>query len=353
MRNPTADRQSVQPFTERRTSRVESLAWSRARLAQQRRASAALRISCVIPCLNEADNLRRLLPMLVDFLRERFAVWEIVLVDDGSADATNEVIEHWTTVAHVQALQLSRNFGKEAALAAGLEAAQGDVVVLLDADLQHPPALIDTMIERWRAGADVVYAQRRGRSDEGWLKRLGARLFYRLMNAADRFPVPADAGDFRLMDRTVVDALLALPERNRFMKGLCAWVGFSAEGVPYDPDMRGEGGSKFSLLRLVRLSVDGLTGFTTWPLRLASVAGVVLAAMSLVYGAWLVASYSLYGHAVSGWTTIVVLLLLFAGIQMLSLGILGEYVARIFEEVKGRPLFVVRRRLGDRFEDAS
>ena len=307
----------------------------------------------MIPCLNEADNLQRLLPVLVDFLRERFAVWEIVLVDDGSDDATVDVIEHWTTVAHVQALQLSRNFGKEAALTAGLEVAQGDVVVLLDADLQHPPALIDTMIERWCAGADVVYAVRRGRRDEGSIKRLGAQVFYRLINAGDRFPVPPDAGDFRLMDRAVVDALLALPERNRFMKGLYAWVGFKAEGVPYDPDARGEGNSKFSLLRLMGLSIDGLTGFTTWPLRLASVVGIALAAMSLVYGAYLVVSYLLYGNAVSGWTTIVVLLLMFAGIQMVSLGILGEYVARIFEEVKGRPLFVVRRRLGDRFEDAS
>ena len=353
MRTPTADPQPAEPTVKRRTSQVEPLARTRARQAQQRRASATPRLSCIIPCLNEAENLRRLLPMLVDFVRARFAAWEIVLVDDGSDDETIDVIEHWTTVAHVQALQLSRNFGKEAALAAGLEVAQGDVVVLLDADLQHPPELIDTMIERWRAGADVVYAVRRDRDDEGVLKRLGAAAFYRMMNAGDRFPVPPDAGDFRLMDRAVVDALLALPERNRFMKGLYAWVGFKAEGVSYEPGARGEGKSKFSLLRLVGLSIDGLTGFTTWPLRLASVAGIALAVMSLFYGLYLVIDYLMYGNPVSGWTTIVVLLLMFAGIQMMSLGILGEYVARIFEEVKGRPLFVVRRRLGDRFEDPA
>jgi len=356
MRPTTADRPSTEAAPDLSAARIEPFARSKARIAPShaaRRAHAVPRVSCVIPCFNEADNLRQLLPMLVGFLRERFAAWEIVLVDDGSDDASIEVIEHWTALPHVQALQLSRNFGKEAALSAGLEAAQGEVVVLLDADLQHPPAVIDTMIERWRAGADVVYAQRRGRGDEGWLKRLGAQLFYRLINAADRLPVPADAGDFRLMDRAVVDALLALPERNRFMKGLYAWVGFKTEGVPYDPRPRGEGKSKFGLLRLAGLSIDGLTGFTTWPLRLASVAGIALAAMSLVYGASLVISYLLYGNPVSGWTTIVVLLLMFAGIQMVSLGILGEYVARIFEEVKGRPLFIVRRRLGDRFEDAS
>jgi polyisoprenyl-phosphate glycosyltransferase len=309
------------------------------------------RLSCVVPCFNEADSLRRLLPQLVTFLQNRWgAAWEIILVDDGSSDASIDVMASWTQRDNVRALQLSRNFGKEAALAAGLELATGNVIVQLDGDLQHPVSLIETMVERWRDGADVAYAVRSDRRDERWAKRVGTRLFYRLLNLGDRFTVPPDAGDFRLMDRSVVDALLALPERNRFMKGLYAWVGFRAEAIPYMPDERAAGHSKFSLLRLVRLSVDGLTGFTTWPLRLVSVAGIVLASMALVYGAVLVLRYLLYGNPVSGWTTIVVLLLLFAGIQMVSLGILGEYVARIFQEVKGRPLYVVRRRLGRGFE---
>lgn len=317
-------------------------------LAAHRR--RALRLSCVVPCFNEADNLRLLLPLLVNFLAQRFAAWEIVLVDDGSADHSAALIEQWTGQPHVQAVQLSRNFGKEAALAAGLDAADGDVVVLLDADLQHPLATIDAMIERWRAGADVVYAARVDRSDEGLLKRIGTRLFYRLLNLGDRFTVPADAGDFRLMDRAVVDALLALPERHRFMKGLYAWVGFRVEALPYTPAPRAHGRSKFGALRLIGLSLDGLTGFTTWPLRLVGIVGLALAALSLVYGAWLVVRYWLWGNDVSGWTTIVVTLLLFAGIQLISLGIVGEYVARVFDEVKARPLYVVRRRLGDRFE---
>jgi len=347
MRTTFAERIAAPPASE--LSRVS------ARVEPARRPNAASvrgmpRVSCVVPCFNEAESLCRLLPELVAFLQHRFGVaWEVVLVDDGSDDASIDVIEPWTQRANIRALQLSRNFGKEAALAAGIELASGDVVVLLDADLQHPIALIEEMVERWRDGADVVYALRRDRSEERWTKRVGTRLFYRLINLGDRFAVPPDAGDFRLMDRSVVDALLALPERNRFMKGLYAWVGFRAQAIPYMPEERAQGRSKFGLLRLVRLSIDGLTGFTTWPLRLASIVGVGLAVMAIVYGSFLVVSYLLYGHPVSGWTTIVVLLLLFAGIQMVSLGILGEYVARIFQEVKRRPLYVVRRRLGQGF----
>jgi glycosyltransferase involved in cell wall biosynthesis len=308
-------------------------------------------ISCVIPCFNEAANLRQLLPRLTRFLAERFEQWEIVLVDDGSRDDTTAVIDEWTaSTAHVVALQLSRNFGKEAALSAGLDVADGDVVVLLDADLQHPPEMIDTMLERWRAGADVVYAVRVDRSAESAIKRVGVKWFYRLINGADRFEVPPGAGDFRLMDRQVVQALMLLPERNRFMKGLYAWVGFKAEGVPYVPAERASGETSFNLWRLVRMSVDGITGFTTWPLRAVSFIGGVLAVLAFLYGAFLTVSYLLYGNEVPGWTTVVVCLLLFAGIQMVSIGVLGEYVARIFEEVKARPLYLVRRRAGRRFQ---
>jgi glycosyltransferase involved in cell wall biosynthesis len=301
-------------------------------------------VSCVIPGFNEAANLRQLLPRLAEFLGARFDRWEIVLVDDGSTDDTGRVIDEWAAQsANFQALQFSRNFGKEAALSAGLEAARGDVVVQLDADLQHPPELIDEMVARWRAGADVVYAVRADRSDERALKRLGVKAFYSLVQGTDRYEVPPNAGDFRLMDRQVVDALLRLPERNRFMKGLYAWVGFRAEGIPYTPAERGAGKTSFNLLRLVRFSIDGITGFTTWPLRVVSIIGLVLALLAFLYGAVLIVTYLLYGNEVPGWTTVVVCLLLFAGIQMVSIGVLGEYVARIFEEVKARPLYLVRR----------
>lgn len=308
------------------------------------------RLSCVVPCRNEAANLDLLLPQLRAQLSGLVPAWEIILVDDGSTDATALRLAAWTTLPGVRALQLSRNFGKEAALTAGLQAARGDVVVMMDADLQHPPALIATFVAQWRDGADVVYAVREDRHDESALKRWGAAWFYGLLNAADRFEVPAGAGDFRLLDRRVVDALLDLPERNRFMKGLYAWVGFDARPVPYQPAPRAHGRSHFSPLRLMRLSLDGLTAFTTWPLRAISGIGFALALLSLGYGLYLTLVYLLYGHPLGGWTTIVVSLMLFAGIQMISLGIVGEYVGRIFEEVKARPLYIVRREWGQGLE---
>ena len=315
-------------------------------------------VSCVVPCFNEAEILPRLLPQLREVLEACQVPWEIILVDDGSRDDTPIEIARWTRQPGFRAIQLSRNFGKEAALTAGLDAANGDVVVTLDADLQHPPALVGEFLAHWRNGADVVYAARVDRHDESVLKRLGARCFYRLLNlnerrtgpAADRadghVEVPPDAGDFRLLDRRVVDALRSLPERNRFMKGLYAWVGFDAVAVPYTPDPRAHGRSRFNYLRLLRMSIDGLTAFTTWPLRVVSAIGIVIALLSFVYGSYLTATYLLYGHEVSGWTTIVVSLMLFAGIQMISLGIVGEYIGRVFEEVKARPLYVIKQQLG-------
>ena len=310
-------------------------------------------LSCVIPCRDEAGNLARLLPLLRDTLTACTRAWEVVLVDDGSTDSSPLLLARFARIPGFRVLQLSRNFGKEAALTAGLQAADGEVVVTMDADLQHAPALVATFVEHWRAGADVVYAVRQDRRDESLLKRLGARGFYRLVNAADRFKLPAGAGDFRLMDRQVVNALLSLPERNRFMKGLYAWVGFKAVPVAYVPQERFHGSSHFSALRLIRLSLDGLTAFTTWPLRAVSVSGFVLALLSFFYGAYLSVEYLIEGHPVSGWTTIVVSLMLFAGIQLISLGIVGEYVGRIFEEVKARPLFIVQRMSGHGLKDAK
>jgi glycosyltransferase involved in cell wall biosynthesis len=251
----------------------------------------------------------------------------------------------------VRALLLSRNFGKEAALMAGLQAARGDVVLCMDADLQHPPETIPSLLRAWRGGANVVYALRRDRTDETRFKRWGTRVFYALINAADRFEMPPGAGDFRLMDRAVVDALLALPERNRFMKGLYAWVGFETVAVPYDVAPRASGKSRFGLRQLTRLSLAGITAFTTWPLRAVSMAGVVLAFVAFGYGLAVVFDYLYNGNPVSGWTTIVVSLMFLSGLQLVSLGVVGEYVGRVFEEVKGRPLYIVKRELGQPTSD--
>ena len=229
---------------------------------------------------------------------------------------------------------------------AGLEAARCEVVVMMDADLQHSPDLIPAMLAQWQRGYDVVYAVREHRRDESALKRLGTRWFYRLVNAGGHFQVPADAGDFRLMDRTVVDALLALPERNRFMKGLYAWVGFHATELSYVPESRGDGHSSFSLFRLfgpVPRRIDRLHNLAA---ARRQPHGTLLAVAAFGYGGYLVIDYFIDGATIPGWTTIVVGLMLFSGIQLIGLGVLGEYVSRIFEEVKGRPFYVIRHRAG-------
>jgi glycosyltransferase involved in cell wall biosynthesis len=303
-------------------------------------------VSCVIPCRNEARNLDALLPLLCDVIPQVAGAWEVVLVDDGSTDDSAAVMRDWAELPGFRVVQLSRNFGKEAALTAGLQAARGDVVITMDADLQHPPALIVDMMSEWRKGADVVYAVRTNRDDESLAKRVGTRLFYSLLNRFDRFEVPSGGGDFRLMDRVALDALLSLPERNRFMKGLCAWIGFQSVALPYVPDVRAHGRSHYGWGRLIALSLDGLTAFTTWPLRIVSVVGAAMALAGFGYGAYLTLAYLMHGHPVSGWTTIVVTLMCFLGMQMLFLGIVGEYVGRIFEEVKHRPLYLVKRDFG-------
>lgn len=303
-------------------------------------------LSVIVPCFNEADNLNRLLPRLQIVLESLVQDWEVILVDDGSRDHTHELFEFWVGKPGFHAIQLSRNFGKEAALTAGLEAASGEVAVMMDSDLQHRPELIPDMLAQWKLGYDVVYAVREHRKDEGLLKRLGSCWFYRLVNAGGRFEVPPDAGDFRLMDRAVINALLSLPERNRFMKGMYAWVGFEATEMSYVPEPRGNGHSAFSPFRLLSLSFDGLTAFTTWPLRVASLVGLMLALLAFCYGGYLVIEYLLNDHPVPGWTTIAVGLMMLSGLQLIGLGVMGEYVSRIFEEVKGRPLYVIRHQAG-------
>lgn len=303
-------------------------------------------ISCVVPCYNEAENLEHLLPQLSAALALLAPQWEIVLVDDGSTDATGARMAQWTRQPGVRALQLSRNFGKEAALTAGLRAAAGQVVVMMDSDLQHSPALLDTFVRYWRSGADVVYAVRKHREAESSFKRLGVRCFYGLINGADRFQVPPGAGDFRLMDRKVVTALLELPERNRFMKGLYAWAGFRTVAIPYQPLTRESGLSSFNALRLLHFAIDGMTAFTTWPLRVVTLIGMLAALVAFLYGSWVVLAYFIWGNRVSGWSTLIVCILLFSGLQMMSLGVVGEYIARIFEEVKRRPVYIVSEEHG-------
>lgn len=303
-------------------------------------------ISCVIPALNEHDNLCVLLPLLKQVLARSGARWEIIVVDDGSTDATPLLMADWARLPGFRYLRLSRNFGKEAALTAGMRASHGEVVALLDADLQHDPALLLPMLERWRQGVQNVYAVRAHRRDESAIKRVGTRLFYTLLNAQRGVVVPPDAGDFRLMDRCVVQALLSLPERTRFMKGLYAWVGFRSEPFLYTPAARARGHSRYSPLRLLGLALSGLTAFSTLPLRLVSLAGGVLAVLAFAYGLFIVIEALLFGNPVPGWPTLVAVSLFFFGVNLVCIGIVGEYVARIFDEVKARPLYVMAQELG-------
>ncbi|MDP9045792.1 MAG: glycosyltransferase family 2 protein [Pseudomonadota bacterium] len=298
-------------------------------------------ISCVVPAYNEAANLNLLLTGLTEQLGTMTDRWEILVVDDGSQDDTPAAMRPWIARPGVRYVRLSRNFGKEAALTAGLDRAEGDVVLLMDADLQHPASLVPEMVRAWQAGADMVCAARSSRADESWPKRIGTALFYRLVNHNSAVPIPVDAGDFRLMDRRVVEALKALPERNRFMKGLYAWVGFETVIIPYVPAERHAGTSSYSLRRLSRLAFTGVTAFTNAPLRLWSAVGMLIALGALGFGVWIVIAYFIYGSDVPGWATLVCGMMFFSGVQLISIGILGEYVGRIFDEVKQRPVYLV------------
>jgi len=303
----------------------------------------------VVPAYNEAANLGMLLTGLTVQLAELTDRWEVIVIDDGSRDATPAAMAPWVAEPAppgVRYVRLSRNFGKEAALTAGIDRAAGDVVLLMDADLQHPASLVPEMVAAWQQGADMVCAARASRADESWPKRVGTAIFYRLVNHNSPVPIPVDAGDFRLMDRRVVDALKSLPERNRFMKGLYAWVGFNNVIIPYVPAERHAGISSFSLRSLSRLAFTGVTAFTNAPLRLWSALGVIVALCAIAFGLWIVAEHFIYGSDVPGWATLACVMLFFSGVQLLSIGILGEYVGRIFDEVKQRPVYLIGSEVG-------
>jgi glycosyltransferase involved in cell wall biosynthesis len=308
-------------------------------------------LSCIVPAYNEQANLSLLLPALQAVLKDLCSNWEVIVVDDGSKDQTALIMSAWCENPGFRFLQLSRNFGKEPAITAGLEAAQGQVIIILDADMQHPPSLIPSMLARWLDNVDMVYAVREHREDESWGKRHGSKLFYRLLSMSGEVQVPHHAGDFRLMDRNVVDALLTLPERNRFMKGLYAWVGFESEALPYTPASREHGQTRFNALKLFSLALTGMMAFTTWPLRALSLIGCLVSICSFSYGLYIIVEDLFFGNPVSGWPTIVTILCFFSGLNMLALGIVGEYIAGIFKEVKGRPLYLLKKSLGSAFKN--
>lgn len=307
-------------------------------------------ISVVIPFHNEADNIAPLLERLVPVLNALSPSWEIICVDDGSEDETFFALRtaHLSD-SRIRIVKLSRNFGKEAAISAGLRVAAGEHVFLMDADLQHPPETLPEMMAIQASGIDVVYGLRRSRQTEGRLRSGLSSLFYRVFSGAADVRLPADAGDFRLMSRRVVDALNALPEQSRFMKGLYAWVGFSQQAVPYDVAKRASGRSKWSLPKLFSYAWNGIVSFSALPLRLWSLIGICIAACALVYAVWIGVSTLVFGRDVPGYATLAVAIFFLGGLQLLSIGMLGEYIARIFTETKKRPLFIIEETHG--FDD--
>lgn len=309
-------------------------------LAEQR-VQANPHLTVIVPAYNEALAIAHTIQNIANTLSTLSPVWDIVVVDDGSCDETSQVVKNLPPILNTTLVRFSRNFGKEYAITAGLSYATGDIVICMDADGQHSASLLVEMLSKWREGYDMVYAVRQDREVESKFKKWGSKFFYRLMSASGKIDIPKDAGDFRLMDRVVVDALCALPERNRFMKGIYAWVGYRSIGIPYTPLPRTHGESAFSRLRLMSLAWTGITSFSSLPLRLASAVGVVLALLSFAYGIVVVVDKLFFRESVPGWPTVVASMMFLSGVQLLFIGILGEYLARIYDEVKGRPPYIV------------
>jgi glycosyltransferase involved in cell wall biosynthesis len=304
----------------------------------------APQLSVVVPVYDEEAVINRFHTRLATVMDGLGLSWEAVYVDDGSRDRSLPVLEALRMIQpEVAVVSLSRNFGKEAALTAGLDHAQASgALIVIDVDLQDPPEVIPELVAGWREGFDMVYAQRRSRAGETWMKKATAHAFYRLMGrVGGPVQLPPDVGDFRLMSRRAVDALLQLRERHRFMKGLFAWVGFPAKAVLYDRAPRAAGTTKWNYGRLFNLSMEGITSFTTLPLRLATWLGLATAVAALIYGGEVAVKALVYGNPVPGYPSLMTVVLFLGGVQLMTLGVIGEYLGRIFNETKGRPLYIV------------
>lgn len=300
-------------------------------------------VSCLLPAFNEEGNILPMLHTLHKLFTEQGLRHELIVIDDGSRDATVEKVLSEINQLPVTLLQLSRNFGKEIALSAGIDQANGDVAVLIDCDFQHPPDLIPSFLAQWRRGYDMVFAIRSDRHDESITKRAVTHVFYTLLNFGERNKIPENTQDFRVLDRCMLDALKAMPERNRFMKGLYNWVGFSRLGIKVRTDPRLHGSSSFNFFSLLKLGATGLTAFSNVPLRLWTVVGGSVSFASIAYALYIVIDTLMFGNDQSGWPTLVVAIAFLGGIQLMSIGILGEYIGRIFTEVKQRPAYFISR----------
>ncbi|MFZ1106296.1 MAG: glycosyltransferase family 2 protein [Hyphomicrobiaceae bacterium] len=305
------------------------------------------RLSVVVPGLNEEGAIPPLIERLLPVLDGLDLDWDVIFIDDGSTDGTLALLrELHARDPRVKAVSLSRNFGKEIAAAAGLAYTTGDAAVLMDADLQHPPELIVDFVQHWRQGADMVYGKRVDRDADSLLHRLAARLFYAVFGRLSGTPLPDGAGDFRLLDRKAIDAMNRMGERVRFNKGLYAWMGFRTVGVPFSVPPRATGRTRWRPRRLARFALDGLASFSTVPLRVWSYLGLLISLLAFCYAMVIMVKTLVYGTDVPGFPSLIISVMFFAGVQLISLGVLGEYLGRMYEEVKGRPLFLVAEELG-------
>lgn len=302
-------------------------------------------ISCIVPAYNEAAGIAEFIAEVTKTLKKIGYTYELLIIDDGSEDHTSMLIQQLRSQFIFRYIRLSRNFGKENAISAGIDHAQGDAVILIDADFQHPLEILSQFISKWEEGYDMVYAVRQNRPGESWLKRTCAKAFYQFASRINRVHIPENAGDFRLLDRKIVMALQKLPERNRFMKGLYSWVGFKQAAIYYEAQPRKTGSSQWSFYSLLDLAITGITSFTAFPLRMIAIGGIGVATLAIFYGIWIIMSTLIFGIETPGWATIVTAISFFGGLQLCALGIVGEYIGRVFDEVKHRPHYIIDEEL--------
>lgn len=305
------------------------------------------KISLIVPCYNEASNIETFYNSFVNTFHsiENQYIYEIIFIDDGSEDETlDKMISLAKNDHNIKIIELSRNFGKEAALTAGLDMSSGDAIIPIDADLQDPVELILEMISVWNSGAEIVLAKRINRSEDSWLKRVTASFFYKIHNSISDIKIPNNVGDFRLMDRSVVNAIKSLPEQQRFMKGLFSWVGFKTASIEYSRLARNAGSTKFSGWKLWNFAIEGITSFSSLPLRIWTYIGFLGAISSLLYAFIIIFKTIIFGIDVPGYASLIVLLLFFGSLQLIGIGVLGEYISRIYMESKKRPIYIIRNK---------
>ncbi len=302
-------------------------------------------ISIVVPCFNESEVIDQTVSELLAFSEQmRNHPFEFVFVNDGSCDDTeSKLLAHSQAHDAIRVISFSRNFGHQVAVSAGIDASLGEAVVLIDADLQDPPAVIEQMIEKWQAGYDVVYGTRESREGESGFKRWSAKAFYRVLNRLSEVPIPLDTGDFRLMDRQVVEQLKAMPEKSRFIRGMVSWVGFNQTSVTYQRAPRFAGETKYPLKKMIKFALDGILSFSVKPLKISIALGFMSSGIAFVILIYSVINRLTTDHWVSGWASLLVSVLFMGGVQLISIGILGEYVARIYKQSQGRPLYIVKK----------